>query len=81
MLAKHIGAIAYFECSSKVEDESNNIAALFEAVALASTGQLHKIAKEHRIKTDKKKNKNYDKCTISLIVLVCVNMDVGLMQI
>lgn len=65
MLAKHIGAIAYFECSSKLDDESNNIALLFEAAALASTGQIHKIPREHRIKIDKKKQKTYDKCTIS----------------
>jgi len=65
LLAKHIGAIAYYECSSKNEDTSININALFEATALASTGQINKIPREYRIKVDKKKNKAYEKCTIS----------------
>jgi len=65
LLAKHIGAIAYYECSSKVEDTPETINSLFETAAMASTGSLGKISKEHRIKFDKKKNKAYEKCTIS----------------
>lgn len=66
LLAKHIGAIAYYECSSKTADESpESVNSLFETAALASTGQAHKISKEYRTRFDKKKNKAYEKCTIS----------------
>lgn len=66
LLAKHIGAIAYYECSSKTSEESPEIiSSLFETAALASTGQMNKISKEYRIRFDKKKNKAYEKCTIS----------------
>jgi len=64
-LAKQIGAIAYYECSSKIEDSAESIGSLFESAALASTGQTQRLSREHKIKYDKKKNKAYEKCTIS----------------
>jgi len=61
-VAKQLGAVAYYECSSKTPEQRQNIDRLFNVVALIVAGQQNKIPKDVKVKY--KKESNHAKCVI-----------------